>query len=89
VAEMIYYTFKRESNDFKDMLSDVTIKKEIDTQMAWHQHITLGFRDDVPQKTLGYLVIKYGDEITNPFEFDYSPVENVDYIPKGIHIQIP
>ena len=57
--------------------------------MSWYQHITLGFREDIPQKTLGYLVIKYGDEITNPFEFDYSPVENVDYIPKGIHIQIP
>ena len=89
MAEMIYYTFKRESNDFTDMLSDVSIKKEIDTQMSWYQHITLGFRDDVPQKLLGYLVIKYGDEITNPFEIDYSPVENVDYIPKGIHIQIP
>jgi hypothetical protein len=82
VAEMIYYTFKRESNDFTDLLNDVSIKKDIDTQMSWYQHITLGFRDDVPQKTLGYLVIKYGDEITNPFEFDYSPVENVDYFIK-------
>jgi len=79
---MIYYTFKRESNDFTDLLNDVAIKKDIDTQMSWYQHITLGFRDDVPQKTLGYLVIKYGDEITNPFEFDYSPVENIDYFIK-------
>ena len=79
---MIYYTFKRESNDFTDMLSDVSIKKDIDTRMSWYQYLILGFRDSVPQKTLGYLVIKYGDEITNPFEFDYSPVKNIDYFPK-------
>ena len=89
MAEMIYYTFKRESNDFSDILKDSVIKREIDFQLSWHKYILLGFRDDVPQKLLGYIVIKYGDEFTNPFEFDYSPVENVDYIPKGIHIQMP
>ena len=81
MAEMIYYTFKRESNDFSDILKDLVIKREIDFQLAWHKHILLGFRDDVPQKLLGYIVIKYGDEFTNPFEFDYMP--------KGNHIQIP
>ena len=78
---MIHYTFKRESNDFTDILKDSSLKKEIDFQLSWNNHILLGFRDDVPQKILGYIVIKYGDEITNPFEFDY--------IPNGIHIQTP
>jgi hypothetical protein len=86
---MIHYTFKRESNDFTDILKDSSLKKEIDFQLSWNKHILLGFRDDVPQKTLGYIVIKYGDEITNPFEFNYLPIANVDYIPKGNHIQTP
>jgi hypothetical protein len=81
VAKMIHYTFKRESNDFTDILKDLVIKKEIDFQLSWSKHILLGFRDDVPQKILGYIVIKYGEEIVNPFEFDY--------IPNGIHIQTP
>ena len=89
MAEMICYTFKRESNDFTEILKDSAIKKEIDFQLSWNKHILLGFRDDVPQKTLGYIVIKYGDEITNPFEFNYLPIANVDYIPKGNHIQTP
>jgi hypothetical protein len=71
---MIYYTFKRESNNFTDILKDSSLKKEIDFQLSWNKHILLGFRDDVPQKILGYIVIKYGEEIVNPFEFNYLPI---------------
>jgi len=42
----------------------------------------LGFEDDADEKMLGYIVIKYGEMIRDPIEFDRTPIPDVDYFPK-------
>jgi len=50
VAKMIHYTFKRESNDFTDILKDSSLKKEIDFQLSWNKHILLALEMMYPKK---------------------------------------
>lgn len=80
---MKYYTFKKESNDFSDLLSDPSIKNAIKTKISWLKHIMIGFDDSKETENIfGYLVLKYGDNIVNVIEKDYTPKPNIDYIPK-------
>lgn len=79
---MKYYTFKRESNDFSDLLNDISVKKYITTKISWRNHLMIGVSDRANDSVLGYIVLKYGDEIINNFTKDFSPIPNVDYIPK-------
>jgi hypothetical protein len=79
---MKYYTFKRESNDFSDFLKDANVKKYISTKIRWRNHLMVGISDKATDGVLGYIVLKYGDEMVNPITKDYSPIPNVDYIPK-------
>jgi hypothetical protein len=76
---MKYYTFKRESNDFKDILSDPAIKKHIKTKISWLDHLMLGLSESASNGILSYLVLKYGDDICNPIQTDYTPTPNIDY----------
>lgn len=79
---MKYYTFKRESNNFDDILSDTNVKTAIRTKIRWLNHLILGFSDsDQNQNIFGYIVLKYGENIVNPIETDFTPVPNKDYIP--------
>ena len=41
----------------------------------------IGFSDKADDSTIGYMVLKYGEDITNPIHKDYTPVPNVDYVP--------
>ena len=82
VEEMKYYTFYRESNDFKDILSDPVIKTEVDNKIKWNNHLLLGFKHNVDDKVLGYIVLKYGDDIVNLVNKDYTPIPYKDYIPQ-------
>jgi len=77
-----FYTFKRESNNFDDILNDISLKKHIKTKIKWSYHLMISLGQKVDESTLGYLVLKYGDDITNPINKDYTPVPNVDYKPK-------
>lgn len=77
---MIYYTFRRESNDFTDILSDVSVKSAITMKMSWDRHLMLGFYD-ADDSLKGYIVLKYGDDITKLTDKDYTPVPNIDYVP--------
>lgn len=79
---MKYYTFYRESNDFSDILNDLSIKKEIDMKIVWNNHLLIGLQYEVSDKVLGYIVLKYGEDLTSLTTKDYSPVMNVDYLPK-------
>jgi hypothetical protein len=79
---MKYYTFYREMNDFTDILSDTNIKSNICTKIMWCNHLLIGFNRDVPESVLGYIVLKYGDEMTKLANKDYAPKPGVDYIPK-------
>jgi hypothetical protein len=79
---MKYYTFKRESNNFDDILSDNNIKPAIRTKISWVNHIMLGFSDNLKNENIfGYIVLKYGENIINPIEKDFTPIPNIDYIP--------
>ena len=77
---MIHYTFFRESNDFKDILSDISLKKHIHLKLSWYQHLILAF-EDIDDSIRGYIMLKYGDEVTKLTDKDYTPVPNVDYKP--------
>ena len=80
---MKYYTFKRESDDFNDILKDTNIKSSIKTKIRWRHYLMIGLTENNKSKNIfGYIVLKYGDDIVNPVEKDYTPIPNVDYIPK-------
>jgi hypothetical protein len=77
---MKYITFYRESDDFEDILKDTNIKKLIYEKTKWFQHLTLGIQDD--EKIVSYITLKYGDSIQTNLVKDYSPIPNIDYLPK-------
>lgn len=79
---MKHYTFYRENNDFRDILEDSNLKRKIKFKIRWDQHLLIAFEHKPSDKLLGYIVLKYGDDMKKMFDFDYSPVPNVDYIPK-------
>lgn len=79
---MKYYTFKRESNDFSDILSDINVKKYIRTKIIWLNHLMIGLAHSTQEGVFGYIVLKYGEDIHNPVEKDYTPKPLIDYTPK-------
>jgi hypothetical protein len=79
---MKYYTFKRESNNFDDILNDPALKKLIKLKIKWKSHLMIGLSDKAEDGTYGYVVLKYGDDIINPINKDFRPVPGVDYTPK-------
>lgn len=78
---MKYYTFYRESNNFDDILGDPNVKQNISTQICCEGYLILGFKTKVSEGVLGYIVLKYGDDMRKITERDYRPVMNVDYTP--------
>ena len=80
---MKYFTFYRENNNFKEILTDPALKKMIRTQIQWYQHLMIGLDElnDKTALTISYLVIKYGDDLTNNLVKDFTPVSGVDYAP--------
>lgn len=77
---MKHYTFKRLSGNFDDILNDTTLKKHIRTEIKWANHLMIGLSEGISPDVLGYLVIKFGEEITNPIATDYTPIPNIDYL---------
>jgi hypothetical protein len=73
---MKLYFFKRENNDFTDLLAEKCMNRKDITKMFYSQHLII--QADFDDKELSYLTLKYGDEMTNPI-VDFSPVPNVDY----------
>lgn len=80
---MKYYTFFSENNKFDELLDDTNIKPFIKTKIKWKNHLMLGLSEnkDKSENIFGYIVLRYGDNIVNPFAKDYTPIPNVDYIP--------
>lgn len=78
---MSYTVFHRESNNFKDILSDTVIKKSIRMKMSFANHLIIQLADD---KDTAYLMIKYGDDVIQMSHIipDRTPIPNRDYIPK-------
>lgn len=78
---MKYFTFFRENNDFKDILTDPLIKRGVDTKIHWYQHLCVGFSKHNEQLQ-SLITLKYGDEMVQDLIKDFSPIPGVDYIPK-------
>lgn len=77
---MKYITFYRENSNFEDILKDSNLKKLIYEKTKWYQHLTVGIKDD--EKIFSYITLKYGDDIRTSLVKDFSPIPNIDYIPK-------
>jgi hypothetical protein len=77
---MKYYTFRRESNNFTDILKDPSLKKKIYNKIKWDEHLMIGV-DDIDDKIESYIFLKYGDELQTSLFKDRTPTPGVDYIP--------
>jgi hypothetical protein len=83
VEKMKYYTFRSEKNNFADILNDLQIKPHIKFKLSWREHLILGFPDNKKYHNLfGYIVLKYGELLSNPIAKDFTPVMYVEYLPK-------
>lgn len=78
---MKYYTFYRESNNFKDILTDPNIKKGVKFKIQYLNKLILGFGYSPDDKLISYVMLKYGDDIKNLTDYDYTPVPHKDYVP--------
>lgn len=81
---MKYYTFYREDNNFKDILSDGNLKKVVTERVKWFQHLMIGIDEhrEKNDQAISYITIKYGDDMVNNLTKDFTPIPGVDYIPK-------
>jgi hypothetical protein len=83
---MQYLIFRRENNKFDDILKDTAVKKVYKTKIQYHDHLILGLDEDLKDtdKTLSYIILKYGDHIVNISDIitDRAPVPYKDYIPE-------
>lgn len=79
---MKYLMFKRESNDFADILSDKVIKKDIRTKIKFVNHLIISLTTD--SKANAYAILKYGDDMINMTDIcpDRSPIPGKDYQPE-------
>lgn len=86
MEEMKYYIFKRESGDFKDILTDTGIRKYIVTKIRWYDTLIIGLAQKTKDNTFAYIVLKYGDDIVQPEHVfvDRRPVMYKDYYPADI-----
>lgn len=78
---MKYFTFYRESNNFEDILKDSNLVKFISLKITFKNHLIIQFKQNINDATLGYLVLKYGDDIKPLVHKDFTPIPNVDYTP--------
>lgn len=77
----IYY-FYRDSDNFDDIIKDIVIKNLIRTKIRVKNYLILELIDQSDSKIEGYITIKYGDSFTQLSDKDYTPIPNVDYVPK-------
>lgn len=78
----IIILFKRSNNDFSDILSDKSIKKDTEVQSTFDKHLLLQTNED--HTLLSYIMLKYGNDIvyTHDIVPDRAPIIGKDYMPK-------
>lgn len=78
---MNYYIFKKEDNDFSEMLSDKTLKPLFNFKIKFKDHLILGSYDDVNEKLSSYITLKYGDMMVskNNVFINRTPKAGIDY----------
>lgn len=83
MEKMKYYIFKREDDDFSEMLNDSTLKPLLEFKIKFEKHLILGSDYSIDDKLSSYITLKYGDMIisnTNIF-IDLKPKMHIDYTP--------
>ena len=78
---MSYTIFYRESNNFKDILTDTVIKKSIRMKMQFTNYLILELANE---KDMSYMILKYGDDVKSISNIipDRTPIMNIDYVPE-------
>lgn len=82
---MKYFLFKRESDDFSDIIDDENIKHDVKTKIKFLDHLIIGIpKDDNIDKVSSYIILKYGEDLKDFKNVipDRSPVMYKDYWPK-------
>ena len=80
---MNYFIFRKEDNDFSEILNDKTLKPLHNFQIKFSKHIILGCYADIDDGLSSYITLKYGDMMVNKSDMfiDYAPKMHVDYSP--------
>lgn len=80
---MNYYIFKKEDNNFSEILNDKTLKPLLKFKIKFYQHIILGSEDTVDSILESYITLKYGDLLINKSDMfvDFAPKRHIDYLP--------
>jgi len=80
---MKYLKFYRESDDFSDILNDVSIKKHLSFKIKWPCYLLVGISESKGEtQVVSLITLKYGDSLRNRINKDFTPVPWVDYQPK-------
>lgn len=75
------YIFKRENNNFDDIINDDAVGSKFKTVLSWRDHLLIG-TDHEDDEIDSYIILKYGsDLVTQGLIKDFSPVPYVDYMP--------
>lgn len=83
MENMKYFIFKRESNNFEDILTDNIVKKLFNTKIQWLHHLMVGISEAGNEGSLSYITLKYGDDMITDIVPDRAPVMFKDYQPVG------
>ena len=77
---MSHIIFRRESDNFDDILTDPSLKKWLKFKVRFKEGLMIKrpYKDEI----ISYIELKYGDSIKNNVVPDRSPIPNVDYMPK-------
>ena len=82
---MGYWIFERESNNFKDILNDTSIKPLIRIKISWKNHLMIMLNNDnnKVENVESYIALKFGDSLKKgELVKNYTPIDGVDYISK-------
>jgi hypothetical protein len=85
VEEMKIFIFKKEDNDFEEILNDTSLKKGCKNFLRWDKHLLFLFENGkMTEDFESYLILKFGDYLVSPNNLikDFTPRPYIDYIPK-------
>jgi hypothetical protein len=76
------FVFKRENNNFDDVLKDKNIKKYIVEKYKFAEHLIIRV-EDTPE-ALAYITLMFSEELVSMRNLipDRTPKPNIDYVPK-------
>jgi hypothetical protein len=83
VEKMKIYKFYRENDIFDDILNDPILKKVVDLKIQFPNFLIIGINEEKKnEQTFSYITLKYGDEMQQSINKDFSPIPGIDYTPE-------